>query len=102
VECKALDFAKTQGEIARQLYDFKGQKNTKGKNDKLLKHIDRIDVLNKNTDQLSKFTNLNSNKVVKGYVVFSNPVPMVFNENRSHKDQIEFTTFELLEQLGKE
>jgi hypothetical protein len=99
VECKALDFAKTQGEIARQLYDFKGQKNNKGKNDKLLKHIHRLDVLKENTEQLSKFTNLNLDQVVKGYVVFSNKVPMEFNENRSHKDQIEFLTFEQLEQL---
>jgi hypothetical protein len=100
VECKALDFAKTQGEIARQLYDFKGQKNNKRKDDKLLKHINRLDVLKENTEQLSKFTNLNLDQVVKGYVVFSNTVPMEFNENRSHKNQIEFLTFEQLGQLG--
>ena len=100
IECKALDFAKTQGEIARQLYDFKGQKTVKGKKDRLLKHMYRLDVLKDNTDQLSKFTNINSDIAIKGYVVFSNTVPMVFNDNRSYKDQIEFLTFDQLEQLG--
>lgn len=101
IECKDLSFAKTQGEIARQLFDFKGQKKIKGKKDRLLKHIDRINVLNDNLIQLSNFTQINSDNNINGYVVFSNPVPMIFNEKRSYKDQIDFLVFDQLEQLGR-
>ena len=100
IECKNLDFAKTKGEIARQLYDFKGQENEKGKKDRLLKHVCRLGVLNDNIDKLSKFTEIISDTSLKGYVVFSNTVPMVFNDNRLYKDQIEFLTFDQLEKLG--
>jgi hypothetical protein len=98
IECKDLEFAKTEGEIARQLYEFKGQLNEKGKKDRLLKHVHRLQVLNENINKLSKFTRIDCDKIViKGYVVFSNTVPMVFNGNRSYKDEIEFLTFEQLE-----
>lgn len=100
IECKDLDFAKTEGEIARQLYDFKGQQDEKGKKDRLLKHVCRLDVLSNDIDTLAKFTEMNSEFTLKGYVVFSNTVPMVFNDNRFYKDQIEFLTFEQLEHLG--
>ena len=36
---------------------------------------------------------------IKGYVVFSNTVPMEFNDNRLYKDEIEFLTFDQLESL---
>jgi hypothetical protein len=102
IECKDLEFAKTEGEIARQLYDFKGQKNEKGKKDRLLKHVHRLQVLNENIDGLSKFTRIDCDKIViKGYVVFSNTVPMVFNDNRAYKDEIKFLTFEQLENLAQ-
>ena len=99
IECKDLDFAKTQGEIARQLYDFKGQANEKGKKDRLLKHIYRVNELNENLEKISTFTGITSDISLKGYVVFSNTVPMVFDDNRLYKDMVEFLTFEQLEQL---
>lgn len=102
IECKDLNFAKTQGEIARQLYDFKGQKNENGKKDRLLKHIERINVLNNNLTQVSTFTQIHSGLDIKGYVVFSNPVPMLFNDIRFYKDQIDFLIFDQLEKLGRE
>gem|GEM_PF-1623968 len=101
IECKDLDYAKTLGEISRQIYDFKGQKTRKGKKDRLLKHIDRLNILMEHKGQLSKFVNISSDIGIKGYVVFSNTVPMVFNDNRSYKDKVEFLTFDQLEQLGK-
>ena len=100
LECKNLDFAKTTGEVARQLYDFKGQQNEKGKKDRLLKHACRLAALNANKDKLSKFTKINLDAMtIKGYVVFSNTVPMEFNDNRLYKDEIEFLTFDQLESL---
>ena len=99
IECKDLDFAKTQGEIARQVYEFKGQINTKGKKDRLLKHIARMEVIRKDLNGVSKFTGLHDDASVKGYVVFSNIVPMVFDQSRSDKENIEFLTFENLEQI---
>jgi hypothetical protein len=102
IECKDLDFAKTQSEIARQLHEFKGQKNEKGKKDRLLKHVCRIKVLNDNLDKFSKFTGITFDESIgiKGYAVFSNNVPMVFNDNRLYKDEIEFLTFDQLENLA--
>jgi hypothetical protein len=101
IECKDLDFAKTQGEIVRQLYEFKGQQDEKGKNDRLLKHVYRLNVLNENIGKLSKFTGMGSFSL-KGFVVFSNTVPMVFDDNRLHKELIHFLTFDQLEQLNAE
>lgn len=67
----------------------------------MLKHVYRLQVLNENREKLSKFTGINCDKVIiKGYVVFSNTVPMVFNDNRSYKDEIEFLTFDQLEDLA--
>ncbi|BCG64203.1 MAG: hypothetical protein methR_P1971 [Methyloprofundus sp.] len=99
IECKDLQFAKTQGEIARQTHDFKGQKNEKKKKDRLLKHVFRLNILNENITQLSKFTKMNSEFTVKGYVVFSNTVPMIFNDSRLFQEEIKFLTFDQLEQL---
>lgn len=45
IECKNLEIAKTNSEIARQLYEFRGEKNEKGKNVWLKKHMIRIEVL---------------------------------------------------------
>lgn len=101
IECKDLDFAKTQSEIARQLHEFKGQTSDKGKKDRLLMHVCRIKTLNENLDKFSKFTGINFDEStgIKGYAVFSNNVPMVFNDNRLYKDEIEFLTFDQLEDL---
>jgi len=100
IECKDLEFAKTNGEIARQIYEFKGIINEKGKQDRLLKHISRLDELNRKIENLSKFTKIPTDKIsVRGCVVFSNTVPILFNENRLHKDKVYFLTFEQLDNL---
>jgi len=99
IECKSLEFAKTDGEIARQLYEFKGQVNEKEKKDRLLKHIKRLNELENDINGLAKFTNLNTDLTIKGLIVFSNIVPMSFNENRLHQDKIEFLKYDDLDIL---
>ncbi len=99
IECKDLEFAKNQSEIARQIFEFKGQLNSKGKQDRLLKHVKRMEVLKNNINALSNFTGINTGLVIKGFVVFSNTVPMIFDENRLHKDLIEFLTFEQINHI---
>lgn len=94
IECKDLEFAKTQGEIARQLHEFKGQLNHKGKQDRLLKHISRIDIINENLSNLAKFTGINSTINIEGYVITSRIVPMLFAKSFLHQDKIKFLALE--------
>lgn len=42
---------------------------------------------------------MNSEFTVKGYVIFSNTVPMIFNDSRLFQEEIKFLTFDQLEQL---
>lgn len=99
IECKSLEFAKTDGEIAKQLYEFKGLVNERGKNDRLLKHIKRLNELENDINGLAKFTNLDTDLTIKGLIVFSNIVPMSFNDTRLHKDKIEFLKYDDLHTL---
>jgi len=100
VECKDLAFAKTLGEIARQLSEFRGVKNSKGKKDRLYKHLVRLQELQEDIDALAKFTSMDKNLELKAYVIFSNVVPMTFNEERLHKDKIDFLTYQQLDSLN--
>jgi hypothetical protein len=100
VECKKLEFAKTQGEVARQLSEFRGVKNAKGKKDRLYKHLVRLQELEADIESLAKFTSIDKSLNLKAYVVFSNIVPMTFNEERRHKDKIDFITFQQLDSLS--
>lgn len=97
VECKSLEFAKTYGEIARQIYEFKGQINTKNKHDRLLKHVKRVEMLKEDLKGIEKFTHLDEGFQVKGLVVFSNIVPMNFNNNRNYMDEIPFLIYSELD-----
>lgn len=99
VECKDLETAKTQSEIARQLYEFKGQINDKSKKDRLYKHYLRYKELIKDLDGVRKFVKFDSDFELKVLVVFSNMVPMNFDTNRNFIDEISFCSFDELEQL---
>lgn len=76
IECKSLAFAKTQGEIAKQVSEFRGEYNSKGKPDRLLRHLDRVDVLKSEVEQIRRYAKLRSVNTVEAHVVFRNPVPM--------------------------
>jgi hypothetical protein len=76
IECKSLAFAKTQGEIAKQVSEFRGEYDTKGRPDRLRRHLDRVDVLKSETDRVKRYVKLPHVSSVEAHVVFRNPVPM--------------------------
>lgn len=100
IECKDLEFAKTEAEVAKQIYDFKGQINSHGKKDRLLKHVKRIELLKEDISGVAKFTKLDIDKLeIKGLIVFSNLVPMVFDQGREYVDEVRFMCFDELKNL---
>ena len=80
IECKRLHLAKTRTEMVRQMNDFLGKSNSNGKPDRLLRHLRRVDYLRDKAIELSKYCGANI-KEVRGLVVFSQPVPMMFMPN---------------------
>lgn len=98
IECKYLEFAKTQGEVAKQLYEFRGKYDLKGKPDRLRKHLDRIDLLNDNKLKLRKFINKNNELIIVTILVFSNIVPIAFSKDEIFKD-IKIVFFDELNNL---
>lgn len=75
IECKDLMYRKTPGEIAEQLSNFRGELDTRGKPDLLLKHLNRVTVLHANLSALAKFTGV-PELTLEDYLVFNGQVPM--------------------------
>ncbi len=85
IECKSLEFAKTEGDVARQISEFRGQAGTDGKPDRLLKHVKRIEVLMKYSEDLLKKLELSKGRTeIIPCIMFSEIVPIshTVNENR--------------------
>jgi len=80
IECKDLQFAKTHGEIAKQLYEFRGSINNKGGPDRLKRHLDRIKVLEENIAIVGKFLKIDKIQSIECHLIFSQVVPSVFSE----------------------
>ena len=78
IECKDVQFRKTPGEVAEQLSDFRGELRPNGKPDLLKRHLDRLEVLSSNADDVAKRLNLQKPIQLEGHLVFRNPVPMKF------------------------
>jgi hypothetical protein len=87
IECKDLLFAKSQGEIAKLLHEFKGVINRKRKKDLLLKHVVRVQTLETDVPGLERFTSCVRPKLI-GAVVFSNKVPMKFLDSNCNYPDI--------------
>jgi hypothetical protein len=83
VECKDLLFAKTYKEIAEQLLEFKGELRN-NKPDSLMKHLDRIEILNSHNAKLSHFLGTSDVKI-DGCIVFSRNAPAIYNEASSEQ-----------------
>ena len=83
VECKDLEFAKTQGEIAKQTYEFRGVTKSDGKPDRLRKHIDRFQVLDENIDKLRDYLKLESINELKVMLLFRQTVPVTCDNSDS-------------------
>ena len=85
IECKDLQYQKTDGEVAEQLADFRGMLRSNGKPDDLLKHLNRVDVISANIDALMKFIGLDDPPKIESCLVFKHPVPMQFAWERIKK-----------------
>lgn len=98
IECKDLHYHKTYGEIAEQIGDFLGEVNRDGKRDHLLKHIDRVEVLKNNKSDLLNFLKMNSECSIEGWIIFKNPVPMLYSWSELNSD-IKIGTFDDLSRI---
>jgi len=77
VECKDLSFAGNYSEIAALLSDYQGTTNSKGKRDKLKRHLDRFALLQEHLDLIQKFTGVTEPHLVS-WLVCSGIVPMQY------------------------
>lgn len=98
IECKDLQFRKTDGEIAEQLADFQGEVRPDGKPDDLRKHLDRIDLIATHLPLLSKYIKVNDVQRIESHLVFKNPVPMQFALDRM-KERVTLHVFSGLEKI---
>ena len=77
VEAKDVGMARSEGEIARQLYEFRGELFESGEPDRLLRHLDRVSVLRQHLADLKRNLGLPEDAVlIDPWLVFSSPVPL--------------------------
>lgn len=100
IECKKLHTARNPSEVARQLYDFRGEKRDSGKPDRLLKHIYRVEIINDHLEVAGsikyKKQMLTINKIIP-CMIFSSTVPMHYS-NIVKKKGIELIRIDTIEQ----
>lgn len=85
IECKNVQYRKTDGEIAEQLADFRGETRPDGKPDHLMRHLNRVEVISKHVAEVTKHLKLIRDAKVESHLVFRNPVPMQFAWKRMEK-----------------
>lgn len=79
IEAKDVGMARSGGEIARQLYEFRGEQFESGEPDRLLRHLERVRVLRNHLPELKKNLPLPENAVlIDPWLVFSSSVPLQF------------------------
>lgn len=93
LECKDLEVALTQADIARQLYEFRGVVRENGKPDRLKKHQDRCVLLRRESKKLQAFVGSQDPLQVSDALVFSRVVPLHFS-SRSQVGGISILTRE--------
>ena len=76
VEAKDLKMCRTLGEITRRLSEYRGCRDTKGRPDKMLRHLQRVAFLRSHAANLQRFFKLETVPAVDGVVVVSSPQPM--------------------------
>ena len=72
-----------KGDIAKQIYEFRGLTKSDGKPDRLKKHMDRFLVLNENIDQLRDYLKLESINELKVMLLFRQTVPVSYDNSES-------------------
>lgn len=75
-ECKDLSIARNYSEIAALLSDYQG-KLKNGKPDKLLRHLERVRLLQENLPELARFTGIEA-PVIASALFVSGVVPMQY------------------------
>ncbi len=93
IECKYLQYHKTPGEIAEQLNDYRGRVKNNGKRDDLRKHLDRIEILNRYKCELANMLKCHHDIAIEGWIVFRNPVPMLYMWNKL-QEHVKVATFD--------
>jgi hypothetical protein len=96
IECKDLELAMTTGEIARQLHDFLGEHGSRGKPDRLKRHLARVELLRHRAKDLGAFVCSTGTPTLEALLVFSGIVPMHFSELAARQGA-RFTTINDLE-----
>jgi hypothetical protein len=76
IECKDLALARNYSEIAALLSDYQGVQSD-GKADKLLKHLNRVAVLQNNGESIKRFTGISEPRLVS-WLVCRGVVPMQY------------------------
>jgi hypothetical protein len=92
VECKDVQHRKTEGEIAEQLLDFRGELDESGKPDLLLKHLRRVELVKAHVPEVIKYLKFAAPPKLEGHLVFKNPVPMKFAWDRM-KERVQLNLF---------
>ena len=95
IECKDLGSAKTLGEIARQLQEFRGRDNNKGRPDRLKRHLSRVELLRYRKDAVAKYVGCNQVPSIEAHLVFKNLVPVAFSTDDIF-DKVTITDYESL------
>ncbi|MGI3169872.1 hypothetical protein ACRARG_12000 [Pseudooceanicola sp. C21-150M6] len=95
LECKQLQLAKTPSEVAKQLANFRGTTNDRGKPDRLAKHLNRWTLARTNSAAFSAFLGITDPSIEAG-LVFSNTVPMQFAIDRMSEKLWVGTTADLV------
>jgi hypothetical protein len=90
--------AMTNSDIARQLYDFRGELAPNGKPDRLKKHLLRIELLRSRLVDVGRFVGAVGPPSVEAVLAFSDLVPMHFAGVASQHD-VRLTKFNDLEML---
>lgn len=96
IECKDVQYKKTEGEIAEQLADFRGEVRTNGRRDELRKHLDRMDVIRDHLPALARFVGISQLTEAESHLLFRNPVPMKF-ALASIAEKVHVSTFDEVE-----
>jgi len=81
IECKDLIFAKTHGEITRQIQEFRGF-DVEGQPDRLKKHLNRFKCLEESFKDLLKYIGGDENFSLECHLVFSNTVPVFYSKSK--------------------